>query len=249
MADVTEIYSDYATALASCGSGYNDVELAEVVAFKTRQRIEPNAIASEQALNSLISVGITATDIRNRPLNVLDFGGGCGFHYFQVVAAMRIPLRWAIVETHTMAVQAKKLAQNYFAVFTTMGDAAAALGVVDLVHASGSIQYVPDPKSILKSLVALRPRYMMLARLPYWQEPTAIGVQVSPLSHNGVGPLPPNLQDREIKFPVTLMNIKDVFQILDGYNTVLCMESPSGSYVVRDKPVPGVSIIFRASWA
>ena len=136
MADVTEIYPDYATALASCGPGYHDIELAEVIAFKTWQRIEPNAIASEQALNSLIAVGIAAADIRNRPLNVLDFGGGCGFHYLKVVAAMRMPFRWAIIETQTMAAQAKKLAQNYFGVFTTISDAAAALGVVDLVHAS-----------------------------------------------------------------------------------------------------------------
>jgi putative methyltransferase (TIGR04325 family) len=249
MATVTDIYADYATALASCGPGYHDADIADVIAFKTAQRIEPYAVAPEQALNSIIAVGIAAADIRNRQLNVLDFGGGCGFHYLRVATATRTPLRWAIVETETMAARATKLAQNYFRVFTTIGDAAAALGTVDLIHASSSIQYVPDPPAILKDFVALRPRYILLARLPLWREPAIVGVQVSPLSHNGIGPMPPNMQDREIRYPVTFMNIDEILRIFDGYDVVLTIDAPSSFYVVGDKSVPCVSIILRAKWA
>jgi putative methyltransferase (TIGR04325 family) len=249
MATVTDFYADFATALASCGPGYHDADIADVIAFKTAQPIEPHVVAPEQALNSIIAVGIAAADIRNRQLNVLDFGGGCGFHYLRVATATRTPLRWAIVETETMAARATNLAQNYFRVFTTISDAAAALGIVDLIHASSSIPYVPDPPAILKAFVALRPRYILLARLPRWQEPTIVGVQVSPLSDNGIGLMPPNMQDRKIKYPVTFMNIEEILRILDGYDVVLGMDSPSGSYVVGDKSVPGISIILRAKWA
>lgn len=61
--------------------------------------------------------------------------------------------------------------------------------------------------------------------------------------------MPPNMQDRKIKYPVTFMNIEEILRILDGYDVVLGMDSPSGSYVVGDKSVPGISIILRAKWA
>jgi len=249
MATVTDIYPDYATALAACGPGYDDSDIAEVIAFKAAQRIDPRVVVPEQALNSIVAVGMAGADIRNRQLNVLDFGGGCGFHYFHVATAMRMPLRWAIVETPTMAARAARLAQNYFRVFTAIGDAAAALEGVDLVHASSSIQYVPDPPAVLKAFAALRPRHILLARLPLWREPTIVGVQISPLSGNGIGPMPPDIRDRQVKYPVTFMNTDDIFRMLDGYDLALAMASPSSSYVVRGKPVPGVSLVFRAKGA
>jgi trans-aconitate methyltransferase len=60
----------------------------------------------------------------------------------------------AVVETPAMAERAAKLAQGRFAVFTDI--AAAWLGRNDLVHASSSIQYVPDPLAVLKTVAGLR---------------------------------------------------------------------------------------------
>ncbi len=249
MAIIDEIYPDYPTALAACGSGYDDIDIAEVVAFKAVQAIDAGTAVPEQALNSIVAVGIAAADVGNRPLAVLDFGGGCGFHYFQVVRATRAPLRWAIVETEIMAARAGRIAQNRFRAFTTITDGAAALGKVDLVHASGSLQYVREPLATLEALIAVQPRYILLARLPLWREPPIVGVQASQLSKNGLGPMPPNVADREIKYPVTVMKLDDILQTLNRYIVVLVMDSASGTYVVHGKPVPGVSIIFRASWA
>ncbi len=128
----------------------------------------------------------------------------------------------------------------------TIDDAATALGSVDLFHASGSIQYVPDPTAVLKALVALRPRYILLARLPNWSKETIVGVQISTLSENGIGPMPPNMPDRKIVYPVTFVNIEEILEVLDEYDVVLSMASPSGSYMIRDQSVSGVSLIFRA---
>jgi putative methyltransferase (TIGR04325 family) len=247
---VKHIYPDYATALAACGPGYHDADIAEVVAFRTGQRIEPHAPAPEQALNTIIAVGIAAADAPNRQLHVLDFGGGCGLHFFRVATVTRTSLRWAIVETPTMAARASMLAQNYFRMFTKVSEAAAALGAVDLVHASGSIQFAPDPPATLRELVALRPRHILLARLPLWREPLVVGVQISRLNDNLAGyPMPPNMQDRETKYPLTFMNIDEVLRILDDFTVLLLMESPSGAYVVDDRVVPAVSLILRAKSA
>ena len=97
MAVVTDIFPNFASALAAAGQGYNDSELAEVVAHMTTAvPIDSLQVAPEQAVNSILAVGIAATEAAERPLHVLDLGGGCGFHYLRVSAAIRAPLRWAI---------------------------------------------------------------------------------------------------------------------------------------------------------
>src|SRR6516165_9706051 len=96
MALVTEIFPDFTSALAACGPGYNNALIADVIAYKTALAVDPRQFVPEQALNSILAVGIAAADITERPLTVLDFGGGCGFHYFRVIAAMQSQLRWPI---------------------------------------------------------------------------------------------------------------------------------------------------------
>src|SRR5690242_9931589 len=136
MAFVAEVFPDFAAALAACGPGYDNALIADVIAYKTALAVDPRNFAPEQALNSILSIGIAAAEITERPLTVLDFGGGCGFHYFRVTAAMRSQLRWAIVETRTMAERAAKLAGGRYEVFTDIGAAVTALGRIHLVHVS-----------------------------------------------------------------------------------------------------------------
>jgi putative methyltransferase (TIGR04325 family) len=246
LAVVTQIFPDFASALAACGPGYSGGDIADVIAYKTALHVDHRQLAPEQAINSILAVGITAAEIIDRPLGVLDFGGGCGFHYFRVVAAMRAPLRWAIVETPTMAERAAKLAQGRFGVFTDITAAAAALGRIDLVHASSAIQYVPDPLATLRTLAALRPRYLALIRFPVWGSAQIVGLQISPLSANGIGPMPPNIADRQVTYPVTFANFDDVMRILTDYEIASAMSSPSSTYEIRGQSVQGISVIFRS---
>jgi putative methyltransferase (TIGR04325 family) len=246
LAVVKEIFPDFATALAACGPGYNDSDIADVIAYKTALPVDQRQFAPEQAINSILAVGLTAAEIQDRPLTVLDFGGGCGFHYFRVAPTIRTPLRWAIVETPTMAERATNLAQGRFQVFTDVVAAANALGRVDLVHASSSIQYVPDPLETLTRLTALQPRYFGLLRFPAWGRSPLVGLQTSPLSHNGIGPMPANVPDRLITYPVSFTNFDDVMRVFAGYEIAISTISPSSNYELRGQPVHGLSVIFRA---
>jgi putative methyltransferase (TIGR04325 family) len=246
MALVTEIFPDFASALAACGPGYDNAVIADVIAYKTALGVDPRHFAPEQAVNSIVAVGMAAAEITERPLTVLDFGGGCGFHYFRVTASMRSQLRWVIVETPTMAERALKLAQGQFEVFNNPAAAAAALGRVHLVHASSAIQYVSEPMSTLKALAELRARYFMLARFPVWSGRQTVGVQTSPLAANGIGPMPPGIADREVKYPITFPNFDDVIRVFGDYEIVMAMQSPSSSYNVRGQHVQGISLFFRS---
>jgi putative methyltransferase (TIGR04325 family) len=245
LAAIPEIYPNYPSALAACGPGYNDADMAEVIAYKTALPIEDRQLAPEQAIVSILSLGIVASEIADRPLTVLDFGGGCGFHYFRVASAIRTPLRWAIVETPAMAERAAKLARGRFEVFTDIAAAAEALGHVDLVHASSSIQYVPEPLATLKTLAALRARYFALARFPVWGGAQLVFVQTSTLAANGVGPMPPNIADRKIKYPVTFTNYDEVLRTLGQYEPALAIHSPSAVYEIGGQYTQGVTAIFR----
>jgi putative methyltransferase (TIGR04325 family) len=248
LAVVTEVFQNFAAALAAAGPGYHDHDIADVIAYKTSLAFDHRQIAPEQAINSILALGICAAEITDRPLRVLDFGGGCGFHYFRVTLATRAPLRWAVVETPTMAERAAKLANGRFDVFTTVDEASAALDRIDLVHASSAIQYASDPLETLKSLATLRARVFALLRFPVWNSPQVVGLQKSRLSDNGIGPMPPHIADRQIFYPVTFVNFDEIVRTLSDYDyeVAMAMASPSSNYEVLGQRVPGVSLIFRA---
>ncbi len=245
MAVVKNIFPDFASALAACGPGYNDADIADVFAYKTAIPVDNRELAPEQALNSILAVGIAAGEVTSRPLKILDFGGGCGFHYFRVVAAIRTSLQWAIVETPTVASRATKLAQGRFDAFTDIAAAAKKLGRIDLIHASGSIPFTPDPLATLRTLTALRASYFALTRFPLWESAPVVGVQTSALSNNGIGPMPPNISDREILYPITFANIDDVMRTFSEYEIATVLGSPSSMYDVVGQQVMGISLIFR----
>lgn len=245
MANVTQIHPDFQSALAACGAGYNAGDIADTIAFKATHPIPKLAAMPEQAVNSILAVAMTAAEVPNRPLSVLDFGGGCGFHYFAVSGTLSVPLQWAIVETATMAERAKRIAQGKFDVYTDIADAAKALGHIDLVHASSAVQYVPDPLATLRAFAMLEAPMVLLARFPFWRAAQVVGVQISNLTGNGIGPMPPNIPDRQVAYPVTFVNIDDVLAIFNGYEAAVLTPSPSTEYSVCGQGVPGLSIVFR----
>ena len=104
---------------------------------------------------------------------------------------------------------------------------------------------MPDPLATLKTLVDLRARYFALARFPLWGGAQVVGLQTSPLSANGIGPMPPHIPDRQVQYPVTFANFDEVMRILGGYEIALALGSPSSIYEVSGQQVPGISVIFR----
>ena len=141
-----EPFPNYEAALATCGTVADEQLLSRVVAYKTAQLRDLSEIALEQVINAVLAVAIAAAKARSASaLRVLDFGGGCGVHYFCVKPVVTVPLRWAIVETETMVRRATEMVEGQFTSSSTISAAATELGGVDLVLASGSLQYVPNP--------------------------------------------------------------------------------------------------------
>ena len=126
----------FQAAFAACGQGDNDGDSCRGYCQQDVTCIRsPAGRAGTSTLNSIIAFGICVAEITDRPLQVLDFGGGCGFHYFQSEPD----------DLGTTAAQrAAKFANGRFGLFSTIRRSCLrALGKIDIVHASSAIQYMP----------------------------------------------------------------------------------------------------------
>jgi putative methyltransferase (TIGR04325 family) len=132
---------------------------------------------------------------------VLDFGGACGAHYKEAI--LHVPdVRWAVVETPAMARRASELATDRLRFFSSIADAAAWLGNVDLMHSSGALQFAPDPAKTLADLVGLGAKRMQWWRLVLSGGELVSEIQTSFLTDNGPGP-GGAAQEKRVEYPRT----------------------------------------------
>jgi putative methyltransferase (TIGR04325 family) len=239
----TANFADYSSALAACGGGYDDVELARVRLYKTEQYVKQlgATLWPEQIANTALAVGIAAAHAGPGPLRVIDFGGGAGIHFHAACRILPQRPQWAIAETRVMAEAARAAGLE---AFDDLGMALRHVGEVDLLHTSGALHYVPDPLSTLEALVALNAPVFLLARLPVWKGQPFIMIQESPLSLNGLGPLPPGTADVMVRYPATLVDFDDIMaRIVPRYRPTIAVDASSAALNVNGKRVPGITLV------
>jgi putative methyltransferase (TIGR04325 family) len=201
----TETYLDYASALQKCGEGYGDRQLAEVTLAKTRAILSSDLKVALYPPNADATL-TGASLIPGKELRVLDFGGSFGPHYFLAKQCLPKRYRWAVVETELIASLGAEIANEELQFFTSIEAACAWLGGIDLVHASGSLQYTPQPKAAFSALVGLGAPYLAITRTAVALGRECVTIQVSLLSGNGpVGGLPAGVEDRIVKCPRIFM--------------------------------------------
>lgn len=232
-----KLYSSYEQALAVCKSGYEENDLVEVVYEKTRQYrdivFKQHPFISEiSSLRTLIGLSLSC---RSKELNVIDFGGACGAHYFdsKMVFGEKIKLRWHVVETQKMVSKAIELQDGNLRFFDNLQSAKDALDRVDLVFSSGALQYVPRPYEFLGQLVDCKASNIFITRVGLSTLPTElISVQKSALSANGLGSMPKGMLDGEAQYPVTFAR-KDRFEeiLSKHYSVDILFNEDKGAYI------------------
>ena len=202
---------------ATSGNAYEDIDLVRVVIDKNRifrDDLEKEASLNLTSLRTLIplaSIEITES------LNVIDFGGGGGMHYFvaRTALAPNIPIRWNIVETKTMVDFGKDYSNSELNFFDDLDSARTTLNDINLVFTSSALQYCPDPLEVLEKLVNLDSPFLFITRTPFLDgEGKIITSQASRLSDNGPGPLPDNYMDRLVTYPITYVSKISVEKII-----------------------------------
>lgn len=201
-------YNTYQSALAMCKNGYNETDLINVVYEKTKRyrdsiTLDQPFVSEMASVRTLIGLGLS---LRSNELNVVDFGGACGFHYFiaRQTLGKTIQLRWHVVETASMVAKAHALEDGQLRFFDDLQEATSCLGRVDLIFSSCAIQYVPDPYALLERLVGCGSKHLFLTRgalSPVARE--MICIEKARLSDNGPGVMPAGMKEGVSQYPVT----------------------------------------------
>ncbi len=205
-------YKTYEEALKHCPKeAYEDADIVKVVVEKNiiyQQNLQRDTVFDIGTLRTLIALGLSKT---KSSLNVIDFGGGGGYHYTIASNALgdKCSLKWNVVETTAMANEAKRIANNNLKFFDNIADATKDLGTVDLVFTSGALHCCPQPLFFLKELINVNAEYLFITRTSFIDSTEQVAmIQKSCLSENGPGPLPDGIKDKTVYYPNVFVSKK-----------------------------------------
>jgi putative methyltransferase (TIGR04325 family) len=246
-------YKSYEEALSRCkGMTYLEEELCNAIADKTLIYVQslqkkpftfnPTTVYLAFAMNYF------ANAWGKEHVTLLDFGGACGIHYHEVrrIIPQTISLKWIVVETEQMVRSAvsRGFANDELSFITRLEDNT---DVIDFVHSSSALQYVPAPYDFLSKLIGVRATMILLNRMMFNENNyDIITVQQSFLSSNGPGKLPPGYIDRRIMYPHTTMAIDRVNSMManGSYECLSEFDEPSGKFSLGKEKILGKGLLF-----
>ena len=209
-------------------------------------------LAPEQAVNSILAVGIAAAEIADRPLTRSRFGRRLRLPLFPGLG--RNPRAAPVGHRRNASDGGARgkagRARPLRGLHRSLPRRPRALGRIDLVHASSSIQYVADP------LAALKADRGVARRAFHACAPSVLGPRAdrrrsdSPLGGQRLWPdAAAYRRPARSNIPITFTNFYDVVQVLNEYEIAIATDSPSSEYDFRGQKIPGKSMIFRAKEA
>ena len=224
-------------------------DLIEIICRKTktyRDTFHSQDVGDLTTSDVLALFGMALAHGHSGPVNVIDFGGACGAHYFRIKSLFRdnLQLNWHVVETASMAGRAKELSNHELQFFDSLSAARASFDYVDVVYSSGTLQYVSDPLETLTDLLACTARYVVLARLGLARdESSIITIQESRLSDNGPGPMPPGFKDGVARYPVTFAAQTRIESMLSEDHKILLRLPDASVASAYDRRVLGLGYV------
>jgi putative methyltransferase (TIGR04325 family) len=204
-------------ATSSKNSTYEQEELIDTVLKKNeiyRSLPFSSHILSADDIRILMAIGLARNDNK---INVIDFGGGGGNHFTiaNIGFSGSVAFDWNIVETPRFVEKAKKISVPNLRYFVGLKGVIEVLSHVDLLLASSTLQYCPDPVEMLTQLTMTGAKYLYLTRTPFNSgNETIYSAQSSWLSKNGPGPLPVGFVDRKISYPIGYASRSEVEEVL-----------------------------------
>jgi putative methyltransferase (TIGR04325 family) len=248
------IYPSYEEALKDCLNplGYEEDDVVKVVLEKTKAfkiKLDDQEFFDMDATTSYAMFVINKCLQDSEFLNVVDFGGACGAHYFtfRKLLPSKVVLNWIVVETTNMVKYAKELESESLKFVDSLEVAQIQLGTINLLFSSGTIQSVEQPLKTLKALIDLKAEYMFLTRLSLNTNPkTLIVKQQTLLSENGIGPLPDSFTDRLIEYPHTNVPEQEFLETLKAdYKVLIKFNDTSGIHRVKDESITGYGLLLH----
>lgn len=246
-------YQNYNQALKNC-NGYEDQELVSIISQKTHKFVEElsnNQNLLDQSFKNLAIILKVITDLDKKEINVIDFGGQLGATFFEIrkLISENIKLNWNVIETEKMTQIGKKYHQNQDLNFSNNLDDFKKTDI-DIIIASGSIQYTPNPIKFINKIIDIQPHYIYFCRLPLncISDENIITTQSSNLQDNGPTILD-NIKDKKITYPITIItksNFETAVLSSNKYTQVLKNVNTSNMYkLIKDYKTPEFLYLFK----
>lgn len=249
-----QVFFNYQDALKSCTTdAYEEEELIEVILKQTKRfasNINLEAVPIwETSAYSLLSLINPIIENKTNRINVLDFGGACGAHYFHLRSLLDkdLKLNWVVVETPTMVKYAKELETDELSFFDNFANAINKLDRIDLLHTSGTLQCVDDPQKYLDEILNCNAKWLLFNRLGLNKlDRDIVTIHSSRLSWNGIGELPEGYTDRWVKYPLIFPSETKFLKALEEkYSLVAKFNDQSGMYAVDGEEIAGYGLLCR----
>lgn len=207
----SQIFDSYDEALLASGNrSWEDSQVVEAIVTATSVFNSGISSARRLPLDSPLKVLPALAALGSAPfLRVVDFGGGAGSHYSvaRAVLAGAVSLDWSVVETTELVKHAQQFSTTELKFFDSIMAARKESKKIDLVFSSGALQYMPDPISSLRELLAIRAKHVYLTRIGLSDfGRSASMIQQSRLSQQGPAPLSKGIKDTRVAYPVTLVS-------------------------------------------
>lgn len=250
----TRQYADYAQALNDCTErGYENADIVSVVVEKTkryRDNLSEKTTPVQLNATSAYSLCSLLAAFGQDEINVLDFGGAAGAHYFLARAVLPSSCRmsWIVVETPAMAEKAEHILSNDELRFSSdLIESASSMKRIDLLHTSGTLQCVDTPYDYLRKLISTSANHILFNRLGLTKgNHEVITIHESWLSWNGPGPMPNGIADRKVRYPFLFPRESVFMETLSGnYGTIMTFDDSSGIFPVDDEPIIGLGLLAR----
>jgi putative methyltransferase (TIGR04325 family) len=162
--------------------GYNNLKLNKSIIKKTII-FARNKSVNKHDINVQRTIKFLEFIKKKKLKNILDFGGGAGYHYF--IAKIKLPnnnLKWQVIENNTMVKLCnKKLNYRNLFFFDTFNK----IKKVDVFFSSSAINYTKDPIKTIQSIIKLNAKYLYFTRTPLTENQSFRFKQLSLLSDNG----------------------------------------------------------------
>lgn len=179
------VYKDWSSALSKSNS-YQDhatldqIKNASLIGLKDDKFFRDGIVFKQYEFCSHLNILLLNIFIQsyqkknsNKPISVIDFGGGLGTLYFQFkkyceIYDIKINFQWNIIEQDDLTKFGKKNIENNNLKFHNFSEIKLEDNKVDLVIFSAVLNYIQDPYFIINKFVKIKPKYILIDRTNFW---------------------------------------------------------------------------------
>jgi putative methyltransferase (TIGR04325 family) len=196
---------------------YSDKQLVKYIVEKNLQYINSGNDVFNLSNIKIFMASAIASKNSNK-INILDFGGGGGSHFYDLAVMFpSLKIDYTVIETSEMVRSSIQKLPKKIRYFDNLKDPALKNMQFDLIIVSSALQYVEDLYRILSEIINLKHRYLYITRTILNESDIKVeGIQRSYLFDNGPGSYVGNWVNRFVFYPIKIEPKSNLLDFLNN---------------------------------